>query len=93
MWRDASLDSDHEATLDQPTELVNFGGMATCRDIGWLVSKNKKEVRLAVGQILDNNSVRHANTIPAGWIREIIYLKNPFLPASEAENAPSNSPI
>ena len=78
------MDLSHEASLDQPTELGAFGGMAMCRDIGWLVSKTRKEIVLAVGQVLDDNSIRHSNTIPTKWVREIIYLNNPF----EAENAP-----
>lgn len=78
VWTDAAANLGDEAGIDQPADLDRFGGMATCRDIGWLISKNRKEVRLCVGQVLDDETIRHSNTIPTGWIKEIIYLNNPF---------------
>lgn len=76
IWDDATIDTGHEASLDDPVELGSFGGMSTCRDIGFLVSIDKEVVVLAVGST--DTTIRHSNTVPTGWVREIIYLPNPF---------------
>lgn len=75
VWTDACIDQDQVARLDEPTaEQAKFGGLVTCRDVGYLVHKDRKVVILAVGVCEYDNSYRHSNTIPRGWVKEIVNL-------------------
>src|SRR6185503_15002203 len=77
VWHDASIRVDHEASLDDPESVKNFGGFVLCRDHGRLVHKNRKHVVLAVSESPEDNGIRHAITIPSGWVREIWYYGPP----------------
>jgi hypothetical protein len=74
VWEDAAADLTHEGTLKDSETAKTFGGMVVCRDIGYLIRKNRKEVVLACGLMCEDNAYRHSNTIPAGWVREIVPL-------------------
>lgn len=72
IWVDAQIVPSHGWLEGEPLE--GFGGLAECRDIGYLVRETKKELILAVSRSLDDNSIRHSNTIPRGWVKQIIHL-------------------
>jgi hypothetical protein len=74
VWEDAAIDTEHSGDLDTPGTAATFGGMVTCRDVGYLVRKDRKVIVLAVGVVQDSQSYRHSNTIPRGWVKEIIPL-------------------
>ena len=76
-WIDAALDGGSEGELEKPETAAAFGGLKTCRDIGYLIVSNKKVVKLAVSLCEEDNDYRHSNTIPRGWVKEIIYLTRP----------------
>lgn len=77
VWHDASIRVDHEASLDDPESMKNFGGFVLCHDHGYLVHKTRKHVVLAVSVSPEDNAIRHAITIPSGWVREIWYYGSP----------------
>ena len=74
VWIDAEINADHYGTLKDPSTAAKFGGRAECRDIGYLIRKNRQEVVLAVGLLTEDDGYRHSNTIPRGWIKTIIPL-------------------
>lgn len=73
VWIDATIKPSHEGDLDDSSTLAKFGGLDICRDIGYLVDRNRKVIKLAVS-IGEDNTYRHANTIPTGWVKRIIPL-------------------
>lgn len=73
VWIDAVADVEHEADLNDKAQVRDFGGLVVCKDVGYLVRRNRKEVVLAVG-FVDKTVVRHSNTIPSPWIISITYL-------------------
>ena len=77
VWEDAALEGAAEGDLETPDTAVKFGGMKLCSDVGYLIRKDRKVVVLAVGVCRDDQTYRHANTIPRGWVREIIPLTRP----------------
>ena len=88
VWEDAVLDQDANGDLDQPATADKFGGMRTCSDVGYLIRKDRKVIVLAVGVCRADQTYRHANTIPRGWVKQIIYLQRPEAP--NATNPPSD---
>ena len=77
IWTDAAINTDHEAVLNDGSSESKFGGLVQCRDIGYLISKGRTEVKLAVSLCPEDGSYRHSNTIPRGWIKQIIILSRP----------------
>jgi hypothetical protein len=80
VWLDSYISTDHEADLDAGT--AGFGGVIECRDIGYLVSKRRYnpaakryELVLSVSRCFSDNTTRISNTIPCGWVKQIIYLE------------------
>ena len=74
VWVDAALNSDHTGDLDDPSTRDKFGGLLECSDVGYLIRLNSKEAVLAVGICRADNTYRHSNTIPRGWVKRIVYL-------------------
>jgi hypothetical protein len=74
IWQDACINTDHEGQLNDQEATKQFGGLALCSDIGYLISKTKTEIRLAVSLCRDDNSYRHSNTIPRGWIKSLNFF-------------------
>lgn len=72
VWLDAQIVPAHDGIVGEP--LDEFGGLAECRDVGYLVRMNKRELVLCVSRCLDDNTIRHSNTLPRGWVKQIIYL-------------------
>lgn len=75
--------------MGEPESLKAFGGLMECRDIGYLVGNNRQSVTLAVSISVEDNSFRHSNTIPRGWVRRITHLARP----PETEAIPSVPPV
>lgn len=73
IWLDAYINADHEASFAEGSD--KFGSLIECRDIGYLVRKNRKEVVLSVSRCFADNTTRISNTIPRNWVKAIIYLK------------------
>lgn len=84
-WQDASFRVDHEATLGEKNALKSFGGLYLMEDVGFLVEITRTHIKLSVARCREDNTIRHANTIPRGWVRDIIVLT----PAKEPQNAPT----
>lgn len=76
-WVDASLDGSGTLDLENPATIKSFGGLKVCRDIGYLVYKDKRVVKLALSLCPEDSDCRHANTIPRGWVKRIIVLTRP----------------
>lgn len=77
VWTDAATNSGDEGNLSDPATAQKFGGLVESRDVGYLISKNRTEVKLAVSIFPEDGTYRHSNTIPRGWIKEIIVLSRP----------------
>lgn len=77
IWTDAAIDVDHEGQVHDADSIKKFGGLARCRDIGYLIRKNRTEVVLASGLIPDEGGFRHSNTFPRNWVSQIIPLSRP----------------
>ena len=90
VWEDAAADFSHEGSLDNPKDADKFGGFAPCRDVGYLIRKNRKEVVVAWGLMTEDNSYRHSNTIPRSWIKEIIVLSRPSYATKQNEDDSSS---
>jgi hypothetical protein len=82
VWHDANIEPAHKAYLDDGAD--KFGELAELRDIGYLVRKNRRELVLAVSRCESENSVTTSNTIPFGWVDDIIYLEPRRTNAPEA---------
>ena len=54
-----------------------FGGLTECRDVGYLIEKSRTVVKLAISICEEDNTYRHSNTIPRGWVRSITVLSRP----------------
>jgi len=91
-WIDACTDVSHEADLADKQAMKDFGGLVLCKDVGYLVRKNRHEVVLAVSQFVDEDSVRHSNSIPARWIKSIVYLTATEAPAKGSPSAAKAAP-
>lgn len=87
VWEDAALDTDEEGDLDDPDSASKFGGLSICSDVGYLISKTAREVKLAVSVSRDWGTYRHSNTIPRRWVKEILYLSRPESRHQEEINA------
>ena len=74
VWLDAVLDQDAQGDLDVPATADKFGGMKTCSEVGYLIRKDRKVVVLAVSICRDDQTYRHSNTIPRGWVQRITKL-------------------
>lgn len=72
-WEDAACDPDADSFLDDARD---FGGLQTCDDVGFLVRKTKREVVLAVSRTVSDDTVRCSVTIPARWVKRIVYLRD-----------------
>lgn len=77
VWTDAAMDAAHDGDLDRPDTAQKFGGLKLCSDVGYLIRKGRKVVVLAVGICRDDQTYRHSNSIPRGWVREIVVLSRP----------------
>ena len=87
IWLDAAINTEDEGDLSAPETLRKFGGLVLCSDVGYLISKGRREVKLAVGICREDHTYRHSNTIPRGWIRKILYLTRPEEVSNEQEAA------
>lgn len=88
-WIDAYFNVVDEVDMaDLDKKAATFGTTMQCQDIGYLVRKTAREVVLATSRCPADNTIRHSNTIPAGWVRSIVYL-TPAAPEPTVE-APSN---
>lgn len=67
-WIDAAANAGDEGSLSDPASEQAFGGLVQCRDIGYLISKTRKEVKLATSISPEDGSYRSSVTIPRGWI-------------------------
>ena len=65
IWLDATYDTTDDAYLDDTSE---FGKLHTCIDAGMVVRETKNYVVMAIGGAVDDNTVRHSNTIPKSLI-------------------------
>lgn len=74
-WTDAALDT----SFDGPLDALPPSGLALNRTIGFLVSRTRKEIRLAVDATDADNTVRWLYGIPANLILEI----TPFIRQGE----------
>lgn len=75
IWDDAALNAAavaHTTENDEP-----FGKLIECRDIGYLVEINRKEVILCISITEEDNQFRTSNTIPRKWTKEILLLERP----------------
>jgi len=77
IWIDAAISPEAQGTLSEPGSTAMFGGLLECRDVGYLIGYNRKEIKLAVSISLEDNSFRHSNSIPRGWVRKVIHLTRP----------------
>ena len=77
VWVDAAMNSDHTGDLDDPSTRAKFGKLLMCSDVGYLIRKDRKELVLAVGVCREDQTYRHSNTLPMGWVKEVIYLTRP----------------
>lgn len=74
VWIDSYIDMTQETSFD--ASVADFGKLSECRDIGYLVHKNKRgKLVLAVSRCLADDTARFANAIPFRWVKEIIYLE------------------
>jgi hypothetical protein len=76
-WSDATIDLSAEGDPAVAGSAADFGGQSIHRDLGYLIRKDKKDLVLAVSLCEDDHSYRHANTIPRGWVKQIIILTRP----------------
>ena len=91
VWTDAAANTGDEGSLADPQSETRFGGLVTCHDVGFLISKNRKEVKLAVSVFPEDDSYRHSITIPRGWVQEILVLQRPSSQLHHPEDLPPNS--
>ena len=83
IWHDASLELDGAGSLADAAGPVAFGGTVECRDVGYLIAENVKDengrrvTKLAVSISESDNSYRHSNSIPQGWIKRKVILARP----------------
>jgi hypothetical protein len=75
IWVDAAIDIDASGDLNDSISVNEFGGRILCHDVGYIVRRNSGELVLAVSISPEDNTFRHANTIPFRWIREIHNLR------------------
>ena len=87
-WVDAAISPADEGSLDTPSA---FGGLIECRDIGYLIEKTRKTIKLASSITEEDNGYRHANTIPRGWVRRITYLARPSETLGPCPNEPGSN--
>lgn len=87
IWVDAALDSTHTGDLEDPASALKFGGRLECSDVGYLIRKDRKEVVLAVGICRADNTYRHSNTIPRGWIKKITSLSREAVDEKQREGS------
>lgn len=87
-WLDAAINTEHEGQLNDKESTSRFGGLVECRDVGYLIEKTRKEVKLAVSICPEDQTYRHSNTIPRGWVRQIIVLHRPDNQLHCSDNRP-----
>lgn len=92
VWIDAALSGEDSGDLEQPASAAKFGGLAVCSDVGYLIRKDKKVIVLSVGVCRDDQTYRHSNTIPRGWVKEIVLLDRvPSASSSQPSDGPPSS--
>lgn len=77
VWIDASADAGSQGSLRDPGTAAKFGGLVLSHDVGYLISKTRSEVKLAVSLSPEEDEYSHSITIPRGWIKSIIPLSRP----------------
>ena len=85
VWIDAVIDPEKSGDLTDPSTAARFGGLALCSDVGYLIAQDRREIKLAVSVCRDDNTYRHSNTIPRGWVKSVTYLTRP--PEPDKENS------
>lgn len=69
VWRDAYTNLIDESEL--PTSST-FGKTVICYDVGFFIRETATDLVLGLGACVDDDTVRHSNTIPKSMILDII---------------------
>lgn len=72
-WEDAAIDADYDGPLDT----TPGDGTMVLRDIGFLVTRNRRVIKLAGSSCAENQTVRWINSIPTRLVRRVIPLSEP----------------
>lgn len=91
VWTDACINTDHEGQLNDTESAKRFGGLALCSDIGYLITSDRKVVKLAVSLCRDDDSYRHSNTIPRSWVKSITILQRAEEPHEQIRIGPTET--
>ena len=74
-WLDAIADPIPTGDFTHESGPDTFGGVVECKDVGYLVRHDAKEVILAVSRCLSHNDYRHPNSIPTKMVTDITILE------------------
>lgn len=74
-WQDAAISpSAGSSFTESPEDQAKFGGSLLCRDVGYLIRWDSRDIVLAVNCIDEQNEYRHSNTIPRRMVRKVEIL-------------------
>lgn len=88
VWIDAALAVEAGGSLNEP-QPAETTGLLECRDVGYLVELTRREIKMAVSVSPEDNSYRHMNSIPRGWVKAVIYLRRSESEAPSKNAAPT----